>query len=127
MSIILYISINFVKEVFGIDTDKKCVTCTAYFTAKRKDSIRCSRCQEIYNRNRRNELTKAKYQGHLSAPPIPDGHIYLGEWAASKGHTLKGAQKLVAKTPHVFGAIKVRNPSGGVNVWAVPKNTAWPH
>jgi|LSQX01.3.fsa_nt_gb DNA-directed RNA polymerase subunit RPC12/RpoP len=106
--------------------DKKCITCTAYFEAKTDRSVRCPRCQRIYNKNRRNELTKAKYQHKLTAPPLPDGYIYLGEWAESHGHTRSGAQNLMNR-PHEFGAIKVRNPKGGVDVWAVPKNTAWPY
>jgi hypothetical protein len=106
--------------------DKKCIMCEAHFDAKTDRSIRCPRCQAIYNKNRRNELTKAKYQGELMAPPLPEGYVYLTDWAASHGHTKSGAQKLMA-TPHTFGAIKVRNPKGGQDVWAVPKDTEWPY
>ena len=106
--------------------DKKCSMCGSYFDAQRSDSVRCPRCQAIYNKNRRNELTKAKYQNNLSVPSLPVGYVYLNEWAEVHRQTRKKAVKLVSLMPHIYGAIKVRNPHGGVNVWAVPKDTAWP-
>jgi len=106
-------------------TGAGCILCGTHFEAKTLKSVRCPQCQAAYNKTRRNELTKAKYQGNLSAPVLPEGYMYLVDWAKSKGHTKSGALKLMTM-PHLFGAIKVRNPKGGQNVWAVPKGTEWP-
>lgn len=58
---------------------------------------------------------------------MPEGYITLKEWAHKNGRTLSAAQKIMWRAPGtVPAAKKVRNPNGGVDIWAVPTDTPWP-
>lgn len=58
---------------------------------------------------------------------MPEGYITAREWAVRNGKSSRRGQKILTETPEfVPAAIKVRNPHGGVDIWAVPKDTVWP-
>jgi len=58
---------------------------------------------------------------------LPEGYITAREWAIKNGKSPRRGQKILTETPEFIpAAIKVRNPRGGVDIWAVPKDTVWP-
>jgi len=61
-----------------------------------------------------------------TSPPMPEGYITLREWSIKNGKSPRRGQRVLVEWPNAVPAIKVRNPRGGVDVWAVPENTPWP-
>ena len=62
------------------------------------------------------------------AEPMPAGYITAREWAVRNGlNPQRGSKLLTKNNKAVPGAMKVRNPHGGVDVWAVPEGTEWPY
>jgi hypothetical protein len=59
-------------------------------------------------------------------PLMPEGYITLREWSIKNGKSPRRGQRILVEQPNVVPAIKVRNPRGGVDIWAVPENTPWP-
>ncbi len=101
-----------------------CKDCGKEFLKKRGKQSRCYECQFKYNRHRRNELTKNsnRMKKGTIIKLLPDGYLYLRDWAKSQGLSVRKAQKIIFKNPSQYNAKKVSNPHGGVDVWAIPQN-----
>jgi len=68
-----------------------------------------------------------KLPEQIGSIPMPEGYITAREWAEKNGKSVKRGQKILTDWPTLIPAAKkVRNPHGGVDIWAVPKDTIWP-
>jgi hypothetical protein len=71
--------------------------------------------------------------GPVPLPPaevgsMPEGYISAREWAKRNGREPRRGQKILTDWPSIVPAAKkVRNPRGGVDIWAVPEDTPWPY
>ena len=108
----------------------RCVACGKLFT-RTNNEIRCHACQIAHNKAVRLAAAKAvqaKRRDHPLAPPMPKGYVDLKAWCAKCNRSVARAQTIMSRSPELIpAAIKVRNPRGGVDIWAVPEDTIWPY
>lgn len=109
---------------------KNCIDCNCEFNAKRSTQKRCKECQNSHNKALRLKSAKQVQNDkrERTIVDMPAGYITAREWAVQNGRSARRGLLIIINSPgFVPGAKKVRNPHGGVDVWAVPANTPWPY
>lgn len=127
---------NFERAIRSNDYDLLCITTGRLKEASKKrftalprvfikliDAMdRDNECQDLRNDNIPDRQQAAEVM------PMPEGYITLREWSIKCGKSPKRGQKIMMEQPGIIPAArKVRNPRGGVPVWAVPEDTEWPY